>query len=179
MNNVREWYLNGTVVPSKQNTVVMDAYEVSDALKDKLNAILADEFLAYVNYKMCEVSMKGNKQSLLERLAQQHGLDELDDHYQNLVDWMQSKGLKVVTSIKDMEKITNCTVFEIKDGMHTSEIVDILIKSEEEAIAAYEKVLDDEAVKYDLREMLARFLSDERKHLKSLNDAKAEMKKCA
>jgi len=181
MGSVHEWYLGGMVdtkdAVEKPKVSVMDAYEITDELKGKLNALVADEFLAFINYRMCRVAMKGNKQHELDRASTTIGWDEMEDHFENLVNWMQSKGITVVTSVKEMERITNCTVFEIKDGDATSEIVDKLIKSEEEAIAAYEKVLDDAAVKYDLRTLLSRFLTDERRHLKRLTDVKNEMTK--
>lgn len=189
MANVREWYLCGMKEERKfrrvEKTVsAMDAkevkaedkYEISDSLAKLLNSILADEFLAYITYKMCEVAMVGNKQHNLVEVADDNGKDELDDHFKNLVDWMQSKGIKVVTSVDEMAKITNCTKFTVTDGMKTSEVVDILIKSEQEAIAVYEKTLDDESVKYDLRTMLSGFLQDEREHLKKLTDIRSEMR---
>lgn len=180
--NVRAWYLDGVETACdadearKAKTVAVDSYEVPKELADKLNSIVADEFLAYITYKMCEVAMVGNKQNMLIRISESNGLDELEDHFRKLVDWMQSKGIKVVTSVDEMEKITNCTKFTVTDGMKTSEVVDILIKSEQEAIEVYEKTLDDESVKYDLRTMLSGFLQDEREHLKKLTDIRSEMR---
>jgi len=180
---IKEFYLNGKDV-QKSPVDVFDAwegekkpkYKVGKSLADKLNSILADEFLAFVTYEMCEVAMVGKKQNLLERISGDNGYDELNHHFKELYRWMQSNGLAVVTSLSEMQKITNCTKFVIEDGMKTSEIVDILIKSEKEAIGVYESVLDEKEVKYDLNTMLAGFLKDEREHLKKLEDAKAEMK---
>ena len=180
--NVRAWYLDGVETACdadearKAKTVAADSYEVPKELADKLNSIVADEFLAYITYKMCEVAMVGNKQHNLTEIANENGVDELEDHFKNLVVWMQSKGIKVVTSVDEMLKITNCTKFTVTDGMKTSEVVDILIKSEQEAIEVYEKTLDDESVKYDLRTMLSGFLQDEREHLKKLTDIRSEMR---
>ena len=188
MSNVRAWYLDGMVacdadevkhervVAKDKMVVAKDKYEVPSKLADRLKSIVADEFLAYITYKMCQVAMKGNKQHRLTEISESNGIDELDDHFKNLVDWMQSNGIKVVTSVDEMSKITNCTKFTVTDGMKTSEVVDILIKSEEEAISVYEKTLDDADVKYDLRTMLSGFLQDEREHLKKLTDVRDEMK---
>jgi len=183
-NGIKEQYLNGEIAADEAEKVdVFDAwatthpqYKVGKSLQDKLNSILADEFLAYVTYKMCEVAMVGRKQHLLDEISSDNGKDELDDHFKNLVVWMQSKGLRVVTDIEEMRKITNCTKFVIRDGMKTSEVVDILIKSEKEAIGVYESILKDKEVQSDLTVLLSGFLTDEREHLKKLEDAKAEMK---
>lgn len=180
--NVRAWYLDGVETACdadearKAKTVAVDSYEVPKELADRLNSIVADEFLAYITYEMCEVAMVGNKQHNLVEAANNNGWDELQHHFKKLVVWMQSKGIKVVTSVDEMAKITNCTKFTVTDGMKTSEIVDILIKSEQEAIEVYEKTLDDESVKYDLRTMLSGFLQDEREHLKKLTDIRSEMR---
>ncbi len=153
--------------------VMKESYDIDDSLKQKLNSILADEFLASEAYYIAKYAMKGNKQHRLEELAEKNGKDELEDHFKNLCEWMQSKGIKVVTSRSDMEKITNCTPLDFSDGMSTTEIVDKLILSEEEAIAVYEDVIPE--TKLDLNTMLCGFLKDEREHLKALMDVKDEM----
>ena len=153
--------------------IVKESYDIDEELQGKLNSILADEFLAAETYRIAQYAMKGKKQHLLEELAKKNGEDELEDHFKNLCDWMQSKGLKVVTSHSDMEQITNCTSIELNDGDSTSEIVDKLIMSEEEAIDVYETIIPE--TKYDLNTMLCGFLKDEREHLKELMDVKAEM----
>ena len=86
---------------------------------------------------------------------------------------MQANGLKVVTSHKVMEEITNCTKFNIPDGASTSAILDALITSEQEAIDVYETIVPE--TKLDLHNMLCGFLKDEREHLKKLKDIKAEL----
>ena len=86
---------------------------------------------------------------------------------------MQSKGIKVVTSHKEMEEITNCTIYEVEDGDSTSDVVDKLIASEEEAIDVYENLIPE--TELDLKVMLCGFLKDEREHLKKLVDARDEM----
>lgn len=153
--------------------VVKESYEVSDDLADRLNSILADEFLAAEFYKLAELAMKGNKQHRLSEIADENGEDELEDHFKNLSEWMQSKGIRVVTNHDEMLDITNGSVFTVEDGDSTSDIVDKLIQSEEEAIEAYENLIPDTDL--DLRVMLCGFLKDEREHLKALTDAKDEM----
>ena len=117
--------------------------------------------------------MKGNKQHLLSEIAEENGKDELEDHFKNLSEWMQSKGLRVVTNHDEMLDITGATVFTVEDGDSTEEIVDKLIQSEEEAIEAYENLIPETDL--DLRVMLCGFLKDEREHLKALMDARDEM----
>lgn len=153
--------------------VVKESYEVSDELADKLNSILADEFIAYELYRLAEVAMKGKKQHLLSEISEENGKDELDDHFKNLSEWMQSKGIRVVTNHDEMLDITNATVFTVEDGDSTKEIVDKLIQSEEEAIEAYENLIPETDL--DLHTMLCGFLKDEREHLKELMDARDEM----
>lgn len=155
---------------------INESYEVSSELEETLNSILSDEFLAHENYLLGKIAMKGNKNHILGELAEKNGDDELKDHFANLVTWMQSKGLKPVTSHKEMEKLTTCTKFNITDEASTEEILDSFIIGEKEAIDRYEEVLEREDVKLDLEVMLAGFLKDEREHLKELQDIKDEMK---
>jgi ferritin-like protein len=135
--------------------------------------VLSDEFLAAEFYKLAELAMKGNKQHRLSEIAHENAEDELEDHFKNLSEWMQSKGIKVVTNHDEMLDITNGSVFTVEDGDSTSDIVDKLIQSEEEAIEAYEDLIPDTDL--DLRVMLCGFLKDEREHLKALTDARDEM----
>lgn len=157
----------------KNRKIVKESYEVSPELADRLNSILADEFLAAEFYRLAELAMKGNKQHRLSEIADENGEDELEDHFKNLSEWMQSKGIRVVTNHDEMLDITGATVFTVEDGDSTKDIVDKLIQSEEEAIEAYEDLIPETDL--DLRVMLCGFLKDEREHLKALQDAKDEM----
>lgn len=157
----------------KSKRLVKESYEVSEELANRLNSILADEFLAAEFYRLAELAMKGNKQHRLSEIADENGEDELEDHFKNLSEWMQSKGIKVVTNHDEMLDITNGSVFTVEDGDSTKDIVDKLIQSEEEAIEAYENLIPDTDL--DLRVMLCGFLKDEREHLKALQDCRDEM----
>ena len=153
--------------------IVKESYEVSEELAKRLNSMLADEFLAAEFYRLAELAMKGKKQHLLSEIAEENGEDELEDHFKNLSEWMQSKGIRVVTSRDEMLDITGATVFTVEDGDSTEEIVDKLIQSEEEAIEAYESLIPETDL--DLKVMLCGFLKDEREHLKALMDCRDEM----
>ena len=153
--------------------VIKESYEVSEELAKRLNSILADEFLASEAYRLAIVAMKGNKQHRLEEIAEKNGEDELEDHFKNLYEWMQSKGIKVVTDRDEMAQITNGTILKFTDGMSTKEIVDQLILSEEEAIDIYEDTIPH--TELDLNTMLCGFLKDEREHFKELVDCRDEM----
>lgn len=152
---------------------INESYAVSEELGTKLNSILADEFLAAMFYRLCIVAMKGRKQHQLEELAEENGKDELEDHYKNLYEWMQSKGIRVETSLSKYENITNCTKLNVEDGESTNSIIDKLILSENEAIDVYESIIPE--TELDLNTMLCGFLKDEREHLKKLEDIKNEM----
>ena len=150
-----------------------ESYEVSEELAQRLRSVLSDEFLSAEAYRIAEYAMAGKKQHLLEEVAEENGKDELEDHFKNLCEWMQSKGIKVVTSHKEMEQITNCTPIEIEDGESTVSILEKLILSEVEEISVYEDIIPE--TKLDLKVMLAGFLKDEREHLKALMDIRAEL----
>ena len=152
-----------------------ESYELSDELVGELQSIAAEEFLANEMYNLAERAMKGKKQHLLSEIAKENGKDELEDHFENLCDWMQSKEIPVPTSYDDMVDMAQGTLFNFDDGESTEEIIENLILSEQEAIAHYEDVLDMEDCKYDLRVMLCGFLKDEREHLKALMDVRDEM----
>ena len=134
--------------------VIKESYEVSEELAKRLNSILADEFLAAEAYRLAIVAMKGNKQHRLEEIAEKNGEDELEDHFKNLYEWMQSKGIKVVTDRDEMAQITNGTILKFKDGMSTKEIVDQLILSEEEAIEKILETTDERIEKEDVQQYL-------------------------
>jgi len=153
--------------------IVKESYEVSEELAQRLRSLLADEFLAAEAYRLAIVAMKGNKQHRLEEIAEKNGEDELEDHFKNLYEWMQSKNIKVVTDRDEMTQITNGTILKFSDGMSTKEIVDQLILSEEEAIDIYEDTIPH--TELDLNVMLSGFLKDEREHLKELVDCRDEM----
>lgn len=153
--------------------VVKESYEISPDLEKRLNSILADEFLASEAYRLAIVAMKGNKQHRLEEIAEKNGEDEFEDHFKNLSDWMQSKNIKVVTDRDEMAQITNGSILKFTDGMSTTEIVNQLILSEEEAIDIYEDTIPH--TELDLNVMLCGFLKDEREHLKELVDCRDEM----
>lgn len=150
-----------------------ESYEVGEELAQRLRSLLSDEFLAAEAYRLAIVAMKGNKQHRLEEIAEKNGEDELEDHFKNLYEWMQSKGIKVVTDRDEMAQITNGTILKFKDGMSTREIIDQLILSEEEAIDIYEDTIPH--TELDLNTMLCGFLKDEREHLKELMDCRDEM----
>lgn len=157
----------------KFKKLVSESYEVTDDLAEKLNSVLADEWLANQFYILCTVAMKGKKQHELDDVAKGNAFDELDDHYTNLYKWMQANGVKVVTSPDEYKEMTNCTKFDVQDGESTSSIVKKLIQSEEEAIEVYEKLIPE--TELDLNTMLCGFLKDEREHLKKLNDILDDM----
>ena len=164
---------DGYVDESSKKKVMKESYDISPELEDRLNSILADEFLAAEFYRLAELAMKGKKQHRLSEIADENGEDELEDHFKNLSEWMQSKGIRVVTNHDEMLDITGATVFTVEDGDSTEDIVDKLIQSEEEAIEAYEDLIPDTDL--DLHTMLCGFLKDEREHLKALQDCKDEM----
>ena len=45
--------------------LVKESYEISPELEDRLNSILADEWLAWEAYKFAKIAMVGKKQHLL------------------------------------------------------------------------------------------------------------------
>lgn len=155
--------------------LVKESYELSMDVQNRLNTILANEWLAFETYSMAVAAMKGDKQHEIEEVGNENAFDEKDDHFNHLLEWMQSKGYKVVTNRSEMEGLANCTKFNIVDGTPTSKVLDALILSENEAIDDYEDVLDMPEIKYDLKVMLAGFLKDEREHLKKLTDIRDGM----
>ena len=155
--------------------MITESYKISDDVLNELRSILSEEYLANEMYRMAYFAMSGKKQHLLQDVSMENAKDEFDDHFTNLMNWMQSNGLEVVTSRDEMVKLAQCTLFHFKDGASTIEVLDSLILSEQEAISHYEDVLDMDGVKYDLHVMLAGFLKDEREHLKALMDIRAEL----
>lgn len=54
-----------SMLESRKRRLVKESYEISPELEDRLNSILADEWLAWEAYKFAKIAMVGKKQHLL------------------------------------------------------------------------------------------------------------------
>jgi ferritin-like protein/outer membrane lipoprotein SlyB len=150
-----------------------------DEKLEKLSKILiklaADEYIAYNQYYLGALSAKGKHLNYLEKVFDTNGKDELDDHFNKLVDWMQSVGISPEFDYLEIDKKAGTKFVGIKDGTDTRSLVDLEITAEKEAIESYENALKDELVKSypDLVTLLGEILIDERTHLRDLEDLKS------
>lgn len=152
------------------------------AFKDKslseiLRSLAADEWLATWQYNANRIAAKGKNLNFLDKVFETNGKDEYEDHFNKLVNWMQSKEIPVELDFVEMQKIANTPFVAIKDPTNTRDMVTLEIQAEKEAIDGYTEAMQNpEVTKYpDLVVVLGEILADERTHLKDLEDLKGAM----
>ena len=149
----------------------------NSSLSETLNAFIADEHIASVQYKMAKVVAKGKALNFASKIFDDNG-DEEEEHFDELVTYAQSLNIPVQVNPSQMQ--TNCTTpfVDITDGDSTSQLVSILISAEKKAIAGYETALRNEGIiaeHPELTQFFGEILNDERGHLKELEDVKSNI----
>lgn len=144
----------------------------NSSLEETLNAFIADEHIASVQYKMARVVAKGKALHFADKIFDENG-DEEDEHFDEIVTYAQSLNIPVQVNPSQME--TNCTTpfVDMTDGDSTAQIVSILISAEKKAINGYETALRNEGIireHPELTQFFGELLNDERGHLKELED---------
>jgi len=150
-----------------------------NSLSGIIRSLVADEFLAWTSYYFYEIISQGKALNYTNKIFEENGKDELEDHYHKLVNWMQSNHIPVPTGLGEMQEICNTQYNALHDPTNTSELVDQMIIAEIEAIDAYTQAMKEPAVlEYpDLVTMLGEICIDEREHLKNLEDVKSNIDK--
>lgn len=154
----------------------MNGEEIAE-LKRILVRLANDEYIAYNQYYLNALAAKGKQLDYLTKVFDTNGKDELDDHYQKLIDWMQSKEISPDFNYQSINDNAGTKFMSIHDGISTRELVDMEITAELEAINSYETALESNSVRVypDLVTLLGEILIDERTHLRDLQDLKDSM----
>lgn len=144
----------------------------NSTLEETLNAFIADEHIASVQYKMAKVAAKGKALNFANKIFDDNG-DEEEEHFDELVTYAQSLNIPVQVNPSQMD--VNCTTpfVDITDGDNTAQLVSILINAEKKAIEGYGTALKNESIISEHPELVHVFgelLNDERGHLKELED---------
>lgn len=150
-----------------------------NSLSGIIRSLVADEFLAWTSYYFYEIISQGKALNYTNKIFEENGKDELEDHYHKLVNWMQSNHIPVPTGLSEMQDICNTQYHALQDPSNTTDLVDQMITAEKEAIDAYVQAMKEPAVlEYpDLVIMLGEICNDEREHLKNLDDVKSNIDK--
>lgn len=149
----------------------------NSSLAETLNAFIADEHIAAIQYKMAKVVAKGKALNFANKIFDDNG-DEEDEHFDELVEYAQSLNIPVQVNPSQME--VNCTTpfVDVTDGDSTSQLVSILISAEKRAIEGYETALKNSSIiseHPELTQFFGEILNDERGHLKELEDVKSSI----
>lgn len=149
----------------------------NSSLAETLNAFIADEHLAAIQYKMAKVVAKGKALNFANKIFDDNG-DEEDEHFDELVEYAQSLNIPVQVNPSQIE--ANCTTpfVDVTDGDSTAQLVSILISAEKKAIEGYETALKNTGIISDhpeLTQFFGEILNDERGHLKELEDVKSNI----
>lgn len=149
----------------------------NSSLAETLNAFIADEHLAAIQYKMAKVVAKGKALNFADKVFHDNG-DEEDEHFDELVEYAQSLNIPVQVNPSQIE--ANCTTpfVDVTDGDSTAQLVSILISAEKRAIEGYETALKNTGIISDhpeLTQFFGEILNDERGHLKELEDVKSNI----
>lgn len=150
---------------------------INSSLAETLNAFIADEHIASVQYKMARVVARGSALHFADKIFDENGEEE-EEHFDELVTYAQSLNIPVQVNPSQME--INCTTpfVDMNDGDSTMQIVAILISAEKKAIEGYETALRNTTIingHPELTQFFGELLNDERGHLKELEDVKSNI----
>ena len=141
-----------------------------------LNALIADEYFAFFGYHQLRAVMLGAGLKHAVDVFEEILKDELDDHFNKLVDYANSEGIEVFLSIDDMRGNANDPDITILDGVDTVGAVSTQIGAEQRAIRNYQLAADMvEDEDPALAKMLMDIKNEEREHLSKLMDLYSEI----
>lgn len=142
-----------------------------------VQSIRADEWISNYQYHVGKTVSQGKAKDFLDKVFDENGDEEHDDHFKGLTAWLQANGYPVETSFVKMNEIANTPFVEVSDPTTTEDLVKIAIDGENEAIDVYRTALKEKAVADhpELAWMFSEFLKDEMNHLKELADVESQI----
>ena len=146
-------------------------------LESVLNGFLADEFITASQYFLNKQVAKGKALEHTENNFDDSSKDEIE-HFEKISNFMQATGMKINANLEDFMKNTAYPFQKIKSEEETKTLIEMMIKSEDVAIAGYEKFLKGNLHKKypDLFTMIGDILNEEREHKKELEDILSSIK---
>ena len=144
-------------------------------LIELLNKALADEWLAYYQYWVGAVVVKGPMRPEIEEELKEHANEELE-HANMLAKRIDELGGEPILNPMDFSKHTNCG-YEIPKNPETKEILKQNIKGEQCAIGVYNTILEklkgmNDAITYN---MIRKIMQDEVEHEQELQDLQEDL----
>ncbi len=142
-----------------------------------VQSIRADEWVSNYQYHVGKTVSQGKAKDFLDKVFDENGDEEHDDHFKGLTAWLQANGHSVETSFVKMNEIANTPFVDVKDPTTTEELVKIAINGENEAIEVYRAALKEKAIADhpELAWMFSEFLKDEMNHVKELADVESQI----
>lgn len=142
-----------------------------------VQSIRADEWISNYQYHVGKTVSQGKAKDFLDKVFDENGDEEHDDHFKGLTAWLQANGYPVETSFVKMNEIANTPFVEVDDPTTTEKLIEIAINGENEAIEVYRAALKEKAVieHPELAWMFSEFLKDEMNHVKELADVESQI----
>lgn len=157
----------------KENDIMNkeDMTTKTPSVQKALNRLISEEIAAGMFYNGCLLAIGEIPDQSFIKLFSETAVDELDDHMEHLKFWAIANGYSVPFKPKDFEKYAEKAIKQLnslKAGKDVSYYIDEAIKSEEDAIASYDEVMQDDNIPYELYAIMQQNLYDEMDHLESL-----------
>jgi len=147
------------------------------SVEEIIQALRADEWISNYQYHIGKEVSQGKAKNFLDKVFDENGDEEYDDHFKKLSDWLQAYGFALETSFIRLQEIANTKFVDVEDSSTTQDLFYIAWEGEQEAVEAYRAALATDAVKEhpELVYMLQEFLMDEIKHIKELADVGSQI----
>lgn len=144
-------------------------------LVELFNKALADEWLAYYQYWVGALVVKGPMRPEVQAELQEHAKEELG-HAEMLAERIIQLGGTPILNPKDFSQKSNCDYDTPKDP-HVLKLLTQNIKGEQCAIEVYNKILQrlkstTDVISYN---MIRKIMEDEVKHEQDLEDLKEDI----
>ena len=155
--------------------------ELDPKIQKMLNKLISEEWFAGNAYRQFVIAVKPEDRDSIKYLMLDIADDELNDHFQSLVDWALDNGyvspsgydnMKKYADKKDVQMFEKCQ--SRKDGLF---YIDKGIESEERAIESYEEFVDADFLRMvpNLCMIVQNNYYDEQEHLRKLQFAKTSI----
>lgn len=141
------------------------------SVQKALNKLISEELAAGLFYNGCLLAAGAITDESFARFFNETAVDELEDHMKHLKHWAISNGYSVPFKPKDYEKYAEKGIKQLnnlKSGKDINYYIDEAIKSEEDAIASYDEIMQDDNIPYDLYAIMQQNMYDEIDHLEGL-----------
>jgi ferritin-like protein len=157
-----------------------ESFLYDPVLEKKVRGLIADEYIAWQEYFLMKHALLEDK-SEAAALFLKNADDELNDHYEKLVNWAKASQFKIPVTLSEIRDSANSPFIALSQDMSVFDFIKIAIKSEELAISAYADAIEFARMTNkdnSLQELLVILYSnygDEKEHREDLQLLKEKM----